>query len=71
MGLPIPTKLEEPLIRALDKMVADGLYQSRSEAIRDSVRRLVERNYVSRISFLRIIAENISAQRSPYASIFL
>jgi len=57
MGLPIPTKLEEPLVKALDRMVADGLYQSRSEAIRDSVRRLVERNYVSRISFLRVIAE--------------
>ncbi len=57
MALPIPTKLEEPLIRALDRLVADGLYQSRSEAIRDSVRRLVERSYLSKIRFLRIIAE--------------
>lgn len=40
----IPTKLEEPLVRALDRLVADGLYQSKSEAIRDGVRRLVERN---------------------------
>lgn len=57
MALAIPTKLEEPLVRALDHLVAQGLYQSRSEAIRDAVRRVVERNYVSRISFLRIIAE--------------
>jgi len=61
MALPIPTKLEEPLVRALDALVADGFYQSRSEAIRDAVRRLVERNYVSRIRFLRVIGE-ISAQ---------
>jgi len=61
MALPIPTKLEESLIRALDRLVADGIYQSRSEAIRDSVRRLVERSYLSKIRFLRIIAE-IAAQ---------
>jgi len=61
MALPIPTKLEESLIRALDRLVADGLYQSRSEAIRDSVRRLVERSYLSKLHFLRIIAE-IAAQ---------
>jgi len=61
MGLPIPTKLEEPLVAALDRLVGDGLYQSRSEAIRDAVRTLVERRYVSKIRFLRVIAE-ISAQ---------
>lgn len=57
MGLAIPTKLEAPLVRALDGLVAEGLYQSRSEAIRDAVRRLVERNYISKIRFLRVIAE--------------
>jgi Arc/MetJ-type ribon-helix-helix transcriptional regulator len=61
MALPIPTKLEEPLVSALDSLVADGFYQSRSEAIRDAVRRLLEKNYLSRIRFLRIMAE-ISAQ---------
>jgi len=61
MGLAIPTKLEQPLVRALDGLVAEGLYQSRSEAIRDAIRELVERNYVSRIRFLRVIAE-ISAE---------
>ncbi len=61
MALAIPTKLEEPLIRALDSLVADGFYQSRSEAIRDAIRRLVERNYVSKIRFLRVVAE-ITAQ---------
>ncbi|MBS7623559.1 nucleotidyltransferase domain-containing protein [Candidatus Bathyarchaeota archaeon] len=57
MSLPIPTKLDKPLINALDRLVTEGLYQSRSEAIRDSVRRLVERSYLSRTQFLRIIAE--------------
>jgi predicted nucleotidyltransferase len=37
------------------------LYQSRSEAIRDAVRRLVERNYISRVRFLTVIAR-VSAQ---------
>ncbi|MBS7627153.1 nucleotidyltransferase domain-containing protein [Candidatus Bathyarchaeota archaeon] len=64
MALPIPTKLEEPLVKALDRLVEDGLYQSRSEAIRDSVRRLVERIYISRTRFLRIIAE-IAAETIP------
>jgi Arc/MetJ-type ribon-helix-helix transcriptional regulator len=61
VGLAIPTKLEAPLVRALDGLVAEGLYQSRSEAIRDAVRRLIERNYISRVRFLTVIAE-ISAQ---------
>jgi predicted nucleotidyltransferase len=61
MGLAIPTKLEEPLVRALDDLVAEGLYQSRSEAIRDAVRGVVERNYISRTRFLTVIAQ-VSAQ---------
>lgn len=61
MGLAIPTKLEAPLVRALDSLVAEGLYQSRSEAIRDATRRLVERNYMSRVRFLTVIAR-VSAQ---------
>jgi predicted nucleotidyltransferase len=61
MGLAIPTKLEAPLVRALDGLVAEGLYQSRSEAIRDAARRLVERNYISRVRFLTVIAR-VSAQ---------
>ncbi|MGQ9543918.1 MAG: nucleotidyltransferase domain-containing protein [Candidatus Bathyarchaeia archaeon] len=61
MASPIPTRLEDSLIEALDRLVADGLYQSRSEAIRDSVRRLVERSYLSRTRFLRVISE-IAAQ---------
>jgi len=48
-------------VRALDGLVADGLYQSRSEAIRDAVRRLVESSRISRARFLTVIAE-ISAQ---------
>jgi predicted nucleotidyltransferase len=61
MALAIPTKLEAPLVRALDNLVAEGLYQSRSEAIRDAIRRLVERNYISRARFLTVIAQ-VSAQ---------
>jgi len=61
MALAIPTKLEAPLVRALDSLVAEGLYQSRSEAIRDAIRRLVERNYISRARFLIVIAR-VSAQ---------
>lgn len=56
MGLAIPTKLEAPLVRALDNLVAEGLYQSRSEAIRDAIRRLAEQNYISRVRFLTVIA---------------
>lgn len=61
MALAIPTKLEAPLVRALDSLVTEGLYQSRSEAIRDAIRRLVERNYMSRVRFLAVIAQ-VSAQ---------
>jgi predicted nucleotidyltransferase len=61
MGLAIPTKLEAPLVRALDNLVSEGLYQSRSEAIRDAIRGLVERNYISRSRFLTVIAR-VSAQ---------
>jgi Arc/MetJ-type ribon-helix-helix transcriptional regulator len=61
MAVAIPTKLEPPLVRALDNLVVEGLYQSRSEAIRDAIRGLVERNYISRVRFLTVIAR-ISAQ---------
>jgi predicted nucleotidyltransferase len=61
MALAIPTKLEAPLVRALDNLVAEGLYQSRSEAIRDAIRGLVERTYISRVRFLTVIAR-VSAQ---------
>jgi Arc/MetJ-type ribon-helix-helix transcriptional regulator len=61
MALAIPTKLEAPLVRALDNLVAEGLYQSRSEAIRDAIRGLVERNYISTVRFLTVIAQ-VSAQ---------
>jgi Arc/MetJ-type ribon-helix-helix transcriptional regulator len=61
MAVAIPTKLEPPLVRALDNLVVEGLYQSRSEAIRDAIRRLIERNYISRVRFLTVIAR-ISAR---------
>ncbi|HLC45848.1 MAG TPA: ribbon-helix-helix domain-containing protein [archaeon] len=38
----IPAKLTERLVGEVDVLVKEGLYASRSEAIRDAVRRLVE-----------------------------
>jgi predicted nucleotidyltransferase len=61
MALAIPTKLEAPLVRALDSLVAEGLYRSRSEAIGHTIKGLVERNYISRARFLTVITR-VSAQ---------
>ncbi|MEM2935697.1 MAG: nucleotidyltransferase domain-containing protein [Candidatus Bathyarchaeia archaeon] len=60
MGLAVPTKLEEKLVEALDRLVSEGFYVSRSEAIREAVRRLVAEQYVSLQKFLRVIAEVVS-----------
>ncbi len=57
MQLAIPTKLDERLVRLLDELVSKGLYTSRSEAIRDAVRRLIARLYVSTADFLRTVAQ--------------
>jgi len=60
MGLAVPTKLEEKLVEALDRLVSEGFYVSRSEAIREAVRRLVAEQYISLQKFLRVIAEVVS-----------
>jgi len=57
MGLAVPTKLEEKLVEALDRLVSEGFYVSRSEAIREAVRKLVAEQYISLHRFLRVIAE--------------
>jgi len=57
MELAIPTKLDEKLVEALDRLVSEGFYVSRSEAIREAVRKLTAEQYVSLQNFLRIIAE--------------
>jgi len=57
MDLAIPTKLDEKLVEALDRLVSEGFYVSRSEAIREAVRKLTAEQYVSLQNFLRIIAE--------------
>lgn len=57
MSLAIPTKLDDKLVRELDRLVSEGFYISRSEAIREAIRRLVAQHYISMQSFLRVIAE--------------
>jgi len=57
MGLAVPTKLDENLVEMLDRLVSEGFYVSRSEAIREAVRKLVADHYISLQSFLRVIAE--------------
>ncbi|ATZ61391.2 MAG: ribbon-helix-helix domain-containing protein [Methanosarcinales archaeon Met12] len=39
----IPAKLTHKLIIELDELVKDGWYSNRSEAIRDAVRKLIEK----------------------------
>ncbi len=56
MSLAIPTKLDPQLVAHLDELVAEGLYVSRSEAIREGVRRLVGERYLSINDFKRTIA---------------
>lgn len=57
MSLAIPTKLDKKLVKVLDRLVSEGLYVSRSEAIRDSIRKLVANQYISLHRFLHTIAE--------------
>ena len=57
MGLAVPTKIDEKLVRELDRLVLEGLYVSRSEAIREAIRRLVAEHHMSLQGFLRVIAE--------------
>lgn len=38
----LPLRLPEKLLEEIDRLVKGGLYQSRSEAIRDAARRLIE-----------------------------
>ena len=57
MSLAIPTKLDEKLVEVLDRLVSEGFYVSRSEAIREAVRKLVANQYISLHRYLHIIAE--------------
>jgi predicted nucleotidyltransferase len=57
MGLAVPTKLERGLVEALDRLVSEGFYGSRSEAIREAVRRLAAEQDISLQRFLRVVAE--------------
>jgi len=57
MDLAVPTKLDKKLVEALDRLVAEGFYVSRSEAIREAVRKLTAEQYMSMQRFLRVIAE--------------
>jgi len=45
----VPAKITKRLLGELDRMVAEGWYASRSEAIRDAVRQLAERRRLDRL----------------------
>ncbi len=55
----VPTKLNPQLVKLLDRLVDQGIYLSRSEAIRDAIRRLVE-SHTTRTTLLRWLAEAAS-----------
>lgn len=42
----VPAKLTKRLILELDKLIEEGWYSNRSEAVRDAVRELVEKKRV-------------------------
>ena len=45
----VPVKITKRLVEELDRMVSEGWYASRSEVIRDAVRRLAERRKLDRL----------------------
>lgn len=45
----VPAKMTERLVQELDRLVEEGRYTSRSEAIRDAVREVVERRKLHRL----------------------
>jgi len=57
MDLAVPTKLDMKLVEALDRLVSEGFYVSRSEAIREAVRKLTAEQYMSMQNFLGVIAK--------------
>lgn len=42
----VPTRLTKRLILELDKLIEEGWYSNRSEAVRDAVRELVEKKRI-------------------------
>jgi len=56
MDLAVPTKLDVKLVEALDRLVSEGFYVSRSEAIREAVRKLTAEQYMSLQNFLSVMA---------------
>ena len=45
----IPAKLTSKLVAELDALIKEGWYANRSEAIRDAVRKMVERKQLARL----------------------
>ncbi len=45
----VPIKMTKKLLEELDKLVGEGWYVSRSEAIRDAVRKLIEGRKLDRL----------------------
>jgi len=59
----IPARLGKDLVRSLDRLISEGQYVSRSDAVRDAVRMLVQKNWSGPTSpqMYRIVAEIASA----------
>ncbi|KXB03670.1 hypothetical protein AKJ45_00975 [candidate division MSBL1 archaeon SCGC-AAA261F19] len=45
----VPAKMTKKLLGELDELVEEGWYASRSEAVRDAVRELIERRKLDRL----------------------
>lgn len=45
----VPAKMTKRLVMELDKLIEQGWYSNRSEAVRDAVRKLVEKKRLERL----------------------
>jgi predicted nucleotidyltransferase len=59
----VPARLGKDLVRSLDRLISEGKYVSRSDAVRDAVRMLLRKNRSGAASpqMYRIVAEIASA----------
>jgi len=66
-----PLRLPKKLLQEIDQLVKAGLYESRSEALRDAVRRLIEtkRLLLEPYGYYRLQAEEaVLSSKIPLAS---
>lgn len=67
----LPLRLPKKLLEEIDYLVKAGLYESRSEAIRDAVRRLIEsrRLLLEPYRYYRIrVEEAVASSKTPQLS---